>query len=202
MAIPLLIQAAAYDGCSRKFPTVRALWAAPDGTKAHYPAAGQVIMHPLLVEVDKETIKAVEQSAKARRSEVDKKTTEAARQVREKLATLGLRPANLHELLCFGVVHKELQIKYNIVGLGSVTLDRDGSACYANLTGTPTTMFSTGVKGFGGATRQLSLNRFGHWIQTPLRFLAVPLPDPWSVDPSGTPVLLAATPKEETKPHI
>jgi hypothetical protein len=174
LAIPLLVQAGLYDVVTHKFPTTRSMWAAPDGTVAHYPALGKVVMHPLLIEVDK-------------------KTTETVEQVQAKLAELRLRPANLHELLCFGLVHKELQIKYHIVAAGSVTPDRSGYPRYASLTGVPATLLSAGVKGFGGATRHLFLDRFGRWIGGDLRFLAVPLPDPWSDDPAGgAPVLVVA----------
>ncbi len=178
MSTSELIQAGRYDNVTIK-ATARSQWRAPDGTIDHYPEVGQELTHALLVKVDKDTDKAITRCARAlRRSTTLERTPKAFALVQANLAELGLRAANLHELLCFGRDHGEVQFDHTIVALGSATIDTSGQPQYAYLWGIPATLLSAGVKGFGGGTRKLSCAPLGSWSFSLLRFLAVALPDP------------------------
>lgn len=80
--------------------------------------------------------------------------------VLKELDKMGLRPAELPELLALGAKYPYEQRKYPIIALGSVWRDLDGDCDVSYLGG-------------GGSERELYLIYFGHALSACCRFAAV-----------------------------
>jgi len=85
-----------------------------------------------------------------------------AHEVSDELDRLGLRPANLKEILAFSLINPDIQRNNLIVGLGSTLLNSKNVICVPYLSGNV-------------AQRKLSLTPWDHNWQTHWQFAAVEL---------------------------